>query len=90
MLLPKVEMWRPVVTCLLRSLALYCISLRTFTVSQTSLAPPGVLFQSGGSCKTTVLDLEWGPDVHPEMWKLLTSSAGTDLKLDLQQWWWQL
>ena len=37
----------------------------------------------------TVLDLEWGPDVHPENWKSLTSSAGTDLKLDVQQWWWQ-
>ena len=30
------------------------------------------------------MDLEWGPDVHPEMWKSSTSSAGTDLRLDLQ------
>ena len=37
---------------------------------------------SGDSCRTTVLDLEWGPDVHPDMWKSKTSSAGTDLKLD--------
>ena len=39
------------------------------------------------SCRTTILDLEWGPDVHPEMWKSSTSSAGTDLRLDLQTWW---
>ena len=30
----------------------------------------------------TVLDLEWDPDVHPDMWKSSTSSARTDLKLD--------
>ena len=38
----------------------------------------------------TVLDLEWGPDMHPEMWKSKTLSTGTDLKLDPQQWWRQL
>ena len=27
--------------------------------------------------------------MHPKNWKSSTSSAGTDLKLDLQQWWWQ-
>ena len=39
------------------------------------------------TCRKTVLDLEWGPNVHPEMWKSSTSTAGTDLTLDLQQWW---
>ena len=39
--------------------------------------------------KTTVLDLEWGPDMHQVKWNSSTSSAGTDLNLDLQQWWWQ-
>ena len=45
---------------------------------------------SGGrdSCRMTVLDLEQNPVVHPRNWKSLSSSAGTDLKLDLQQWWW--
>ena len=28
----------------------------------------------------------WGPDMHPEMWKSSTISAGTDLRLDLQTW----
>ena len=48
-----------------------------------SLPPIGVQSQSGDSCRRTLLDLEWGPDVHPEMWKSKTSSAGIDLKLDL-------
>ena len=42
---------------------------------------PGVQSQSEDSCRMTVLDLEWGPDIHPEMWKSSTSSAKTDLKL---------
>ena len=25
--------------------------------------------------------------MHPDMWKSSTSSAGTDLRLDLQTWW---
>ena len=33
----------------------------------------------------TVLDLEWNPDMRPEMRKSSTSSAGTDLKLDPQR-----
>ena len=41
---------------------------------------------SGDSCRTNVEDLELGPDMHPEMWKSSTSSAGTDLRLDLQTW----
>ena len=47
----------------------------------------GFQSQSGDSCRTTVLDLEWGPDVHPEMWKSSTLSAEIDLRLDLQKWW---
>ena len=54
-----------------------------------SLFLQDVQSQRGDSCSTTVEDLEWGPDVHPEMWKSLTSSAGTDLRLDLQMTWWQ-
>ena len=27
--------------------------------------------------------------MHPRNWKSSTSSAGTDLKLDLQHWWWR-
>ena len=65
------------VTCLSCSVALHC----------KSLSPPGVQSQSGDSCRMTVLDLEWGPDVHPEMSKSSTSSVGTDLRLDLQQRW---
>ena len=66
-----------VATCLLCSSALYCISL-SFTVSFLKVKINQT--QSGDSCRTTVEDLEWGPDVHPEMWKSSTSSAGTDAK----------
>ena len=51
-----------------------------------SLSPLGVQSQNEDSCRMTVLDLEWGPDVHPEMWKSKVSCAGIDLKLDLQRW----
>ena len=54
------------------------------------LTPPGVQSLSRDSCRTTVLDLFWNWSsilmcIQEE--KESTSFAGTDLKLEHQQWW---
>ena len=53
--------------------------------------PPPEPLGPGGKIYTTscwgAMPLPLCRDVHPEMWKSLTSSFGTDLRLDLQQWW---
>ena len=72
---------------LLCSSASYCISLRSFTVSFLKVKKS--LLQVFNLRVETVLDLQWGNGVHPEMWKSSTSSSGTDLKLDTQHWWWR-
>ena len=49
-------------------LVLYFTEKLHHLIPEGQKSPPGVQSQSGNSCKTAVLDLEWGPDVHTEMW----------------------
>ena len=77
------------VTCLLCSLALCCISLRSLAASFLKVKKSLLqVFNLRVEIVAERLSWTWSrgrvSDVHPEMWKSLTSSAGNDLRLDLQ------
>ena len=67
------------VTCLLNSLGLYCISLHCVILESQKVSLPQVF---NPRMEIVAEQLSW-----TEMWKSKISSAGTDLRLDPQQWW---